>query len=345
MKRTNGILILLVILSLVLLAGSACGQKQQDSGQEVEGPAAEEQVEDQKVVNLGIIQLVEHPSLDAARQGFLDVLAENGYQEGDNLKVALKNAQADMSIAQSIAQQFAQDAPDLILAIATPAAQAMAQATQEIPILITAVTDPVGAKLAESLERPGRNVTGTSDYFSVKEQILLLKEIVPQAARIGLMYNSGEQNSVVQAEEVKAVAEELSLEVVEATPTNSGEVLQAAQSLIGKVDAIYVPTDNTVVSALEAVIKVSYENDIPMFPGEGDSVRRGGLATVGVDYYKLGRQTGEKALQILQGANPAEIPIDVQSDFSITVNLKAAKEMNVTVPQSVLDRASELIEE
>jgi putative ABC transport system substrate-binding protein len=338
MKRLSGILVLLLILSLVPFALVGCGQKQ-DSSQGAPAP------EDKKVVNLGIIQLVEHPSLDAARQGFLDILQENGYQEGDNLKVVFKNAQADMSIAQSIAQQFAQDSPDLILAIATPAAQAMAQATQEIPILITAVTDPVGAKLAESLERPGKNVTGTSDYFSVKEQILLLKEIVPHGTRIGLMYNSGEQNSVVQAEEVKAVAQELSLAVVEATPTNSSEVLQAAQSLIGKVDAIYVPTDNTVVSALEAVMKVSYENHIPMFPGEGDSVKRGGLATVGVDYYKLGRQTGEKALQILEGANPAEIPIDVQSDFSITVNLKAAKEMNVTVPQHILDRASEVVNE
>ncbi|HHX51013.1 MAG TPA: sugar ABC transporter substrate-binding protein, partial [Clostridia bacterium] len=181
MKRLSGILVLLLILSLVPFALVGCGQKQ-DSSQGAPAP------ENKKVVNLGIIQLVEHPSLDAARQGFLDILQENGYQEGDNLKVVFKNAQADMSIAQSIAQQFAQDSPDLILAIATPAAQAMAQATQEIPILITAVTDPVGAKLAESLERPGKNVTGTSDYFSVKEQILLLKEIVPHGTRIGLMY-------------------------------------------------------------------------------------------------------------------------------------------------------------
>lgn len=335
------ILALTLVLGLMLVSVVGCGQSSQTGTSDT---AADEAQEEGKLVTLGIIQYVAHPSLDAAREGFLDVLKENGYEEGVNLQVVHKDAQADMTIAQSIAQQFAQDEPDLILAIATPTAQAMANATKDIPILITAVTDPVAAQLAESLERPGGNVTGTSDYVSIAAQLELLQQILPDAQSIGLIYNSGEQNSIVQAEEVKKYAAEHGLTVVEATPTNSSEVLQAAQSLVGKVDAIYVPTDNTVVSALEAVVKVSYENQLPMFPGEGDSVARGGVATTGVDYYKLGRQTGEQALKILAGANPAEVPIETQKDLAVIVNLDAAKQVGIEIPQSILDQAVEIIE-
>ena len=336
---------LLLIIGLLLGGVMGCGQSQQspapDPGEQAATPAEEEG----KLVTLGIIQFVAHPSLDAAREGFLDVLRENGYEDGSGLQVIHKDAQADMSIVQTIAQQFAQDEPDLILAIATPTAQAMANATKDIPILITAVTDPVSASLVESMDKPGGNVTGTSDYVSIAAQLELLQQIVPEAKNIGLIYNSGEQNSIVQADEVKKYAAEKGLNVVEATPTNSSEVLQAAQSLVGKVDAIYVPTDNTVVSALEAVVKVSYDNQIPMFPGEGDSVVRGGIATAGVNYYRLGRQTGEQALKILAGVNPAEIPVETQTEMSVIVNLKAAETVGIEIPQSVIDQAIEIIEE
>lgn len=335
---------LTLVLGLMLVSVVGCGQSSGTGTSDTAASTASETKEEGKLVTLGIIQYVAHPSLDAAREGFLDVLKENGYEEGVNLQVVHKDAQADMTIAQSIAQQFAQDEPDLVLAIATPTAQAMANATKDIPILITAVTDPVAAQLAESLERPGGNVTGTSDYVSIAAQLELLQQIMPDAQSIGLIYNSGEQNSIVQAEEVKKYAAEHGLTVVEATPTNSSEVLQAAQSLVGKVDAIYVPTDNTVVSALEAVVKVSYENQLPMFPGEGDSVARGGVATTGVDYYKLGRQTGEQALKILAGADPAEIPVETQKDLAVIVNLNAAKEVGIEIPQSILDQAVEIIE-
>ncbi|NLL18205.1 MAG: ABC transporter substrate-binding protein [Clostridia bacterium] len=336
---------LLLIIGLLLGGVMGCGQSQESAtpgaGTESTGTADKEE----RLVTLGIIQYVAHPSLDAAREGFLDVLKENGYEEGSNLRVVHKDAQADMSIAQTIAQQFAQDEPDLILAIATPTAQAMANATKDIPILITAVTDPVSASLVESMDKPGGNVTGTSDYVSIAAQLELLQQIVPEVKNIGLIYNSGEQNSIVQADEVKKYAAEKGLNVVEATPTNSSEVLQAAQSLVGKVDAIYVPTDNTVVSALEAVVKVSYDNQIPMFPGEGDSVVRGGIATAGVNYYRLGRQTGEQALKILAGVNPAEIPVETQTEMSVIVNLKAAETVGIEIPQSVIDQAIEIIEE
>lgn len=344
--KVRRILVCMMVLGLALFGVAGCGGQSSSTGTPGDntGGAPEGIQEEQKLVTLGIIQFVAHPSLDAARQGFLDVLKENGYEEGVNLQVVHKDAQADMTIAQSIAQQFAQDQPDLILAIATPTAQAMANATKDIPILITAVTDPVSARLVESLERPGGNVTGTSDYVSIAAQLDFVRQVLPELQRIGLIYNSGEQNSIVQAEEVKQYAAEHGLTVVEATPTNSSEVLQAAQSLVGKVDAIYVPTDNTVVSALEAVVKVSYENRIPMFPGEGDSVARGGVATVGVDYYRLGRQTGEQALKVLAGAEPAEIPVETQADLGVIVNLSAAAQVGIEIPQSILDQTVEIIE-
>jgi putative ABC transport system substrate-binding protein len=328
------------VVAMAALAFGLAGCSRGEEAADASGEAASEQA-----VRLGIIQYVEHPSLDIARQGFLDVLAENGYPEGDRLKVTYRNAQADMSIAQSIAQQFAEDKPDLILAIATPTAMAMANATRETPILITAVTDPVDAKLIQSMEKPGTNVTGTSDYISIEEQIRLVQRIVPGVQKLGLIYNNGEQNSVVQAQEVKNIAEKLKMQVVEATPNNSSEVLQAAQSLVGKVDAIFVPTDNTVVSGLEAVIKVANENNIPLFVGESDSVKRGALATIGVDYYELGRKTGEKALQVLEGVNPAAIPVETQSDYAISINLKAAQEMAVQVPDEIIRAAKEVYNE
>ncbi len=298
-----------------------------------------------EMIRIGIIQFATHPSLDATREGFLDVLKANGYEEGKQLDVVIKNGEGDQPTIRSIAQQFAEDEFNLILAIATPAAQAMANVTDETPILITAVTDPVGAKLVESMDKPNTNVTGTSDYVSISTQLELATAIVPEIETLGVIYNSGEENSLVQVDEVKRYAEDNQLTVIEATPTNSSEVLQAAQSLIGRVDAIYVPTDNTVVSAFEGVVKVCHEENIPLFPGEGDSVARGGLATAGVDYYKLGEKTGKQALKIIQGESPANIPVETQDEVSVIVNLKVAELVNVDVPQEILDKAVEIITE
>lgn len=298
-----------------------------------------------KSIRLGIIQYATHPSLDAAREGFLDALKANGYEDGDKLAITLANGEGDQPTIRSIAQQFSEDEFDLILAIATPAAQAMANAAKETPILITAVTDPVSAGLVETLEKPNTNVTGTSDYVSVHTQLDMVRQIVPEAVRLGVIYNSGEENSQVQVEEVKAYAKDHGLTVIEATPTNSSEVLQAAQSLVGKVDAIYVPTDNTAVSGMEAIVKVCNEEKIPLFPAEGDSVARGGLASAGVDYYRLGKQTGEQALAIINGENPGDIPVEIQEEVSVIVNLNTARTVGVSIPQAVLDIAVDIIDE
>ena len=206
----------------------------------------------QESFRIGIAQITEHPALDAARAGFIDGMEELGYVAGENVQYDLYSAQGDMSIAQTIAQKLVIDDVDLILAIATPMAQTVANATDSIPILFTAVTDPVVAGLVDSIEEPGGNVTGTSDLTPVAEQLDLLAKLVPKAKRLGIVYNPGEANSVVQVDIAKAKAKELGLTVVEATANNSGAVFQAAQSLIGRVDAIYVPTDNTVASAMES---------------------------------------------------------------------------------------------
>lgn len=293
-------------------------------------------------LRIGITQIVEHPSLDAARGGFIDRMQELGYTD---VVYDIQSAQGDLGTATTIAQKFANDNLDLILAIATPTAQATAHVIKDVPILITAVTDPVEAGLVESLERPGTNVTGTSDLTPVRMQLELLQELVPSVRRVGIVYNAGEVNSVIQVNLAKDAAQQLGLTIVEATAANASEVMQAAQSLVGRVDALYVQTDNTVVSALESVVLVAERNRLPLLVGEESSVELGGLATLGIDYYKLGQQTADIAHRVLQGENPAEIPIEYQEEMSVVINLAAARRMNVTIPQSILDRAARVITE
>ncbi|BAS28531.1 ABC transporter substrate-binding protein [Limnochorda pilosa] len=289
-------------------------------------------------VRVGVIQIVEHPSLDQARQGFLDRMAELGYM----VRADYQNAQGDMATAQIIARRLAGANPDLILAIATPTAQAAAQATSSIPILITAVTDAQAAGLVQSNERPGTNVTGTSDLNPVDQQLALIPRLDPSARRVGVLYNAGEANSLVQVEWARKAAGDLGLTLVEATVASSSEVLQAAQSLVGRVDALYVPTDNTVVSALESVIQVAEQSKLPMVVGEPDSVARGGLITVGIDYYELGRQTAEMADQVLKGADPAQMPIQYQANPRLVVNPAAAERMGVRLPEELLAQAEQV---
>lgn len=296
------------------------------------------------VIRIGIMQIVEHPALDASRNGFIQRLAELGFEEGKNTEFSIQNAQGDMAIAQSIAGNFVSEDVDMILAIATPTAQAAAKATQDIPIVITAVTDPVAAGLANSIERPGTNVTGTSDLTPVRKQLELLKRISPLAARVGVIYNAGETNSLVQVDIARETARNLGLQLVEVTVSSSSGVYEAAQSLVGRVDAVYVPTDNTVVSALESVIKVGEDFKIPVIVGEVDGVRRGALATIGIDYYVLGTQTADMAAKILKGEKePKDIPIEYLEDIQIALNLAAADKMSAEIPQDLIDDAYEVI--
>ncbi len=326
-------------LSLVLALGLAgCGGTAPSTSETPQGTG--QGSSEEKQVKIGIIQIVEHPALDAARQGFLDTLKANGYEEGKNLKLVYQNAQNDQSMLNSIAQQFATSDLDLILAIATPSAQAMASATDEIPILITAVTDPVEAKLVDSMDKPGGNISGTTDMNPIKEQLDLLKKLVPAAKTVGVIYNAAEVNSEVQVRIVKEEAPALGLEIVEATVSSSADVLQAAQSLIGKVNAIYVPTDNMVVSAAQSVVQVANENKIPLISGESSVVDAGGLGTIGINYTNLGAQTGEMALRILDGAKPADMPVEGQKNFDIVLNQEAIDLLGIEVPADIKSKAT-----
>ena len=229
------------------------------------------------------------------------------------------------------------------MAVATPTAQAVANTTKDIPILITAVTDPVSAKLIESNDKPGTNVTGTTDMNPVKDQLKLIKDIVPNAKKVGIIYNSSEVNSQVQVKIADEAAPELSLKLTKVTVTASSEVMQAAQSLAGRVDAIYLPTDNMVISSLASVVKVAEANKIPVISGESESVASGALATVGIDYYKLGQTTGDMALRVIKGEKPQDMAIEKQEGTELVLNLKAAKNMGVTVPESIISKAKNVI--
>lgn len=286
--------------------------------------------------SIGITQITTHPSLDAAREGFKKAFEDAGLE----VKFDEQNAQGDQATATSIASKFAGADLDLVLAIATPSAQAAAQAITGTPILFTAVTDPVSAQLVDSLDKPGSNVTGTTDMNPVADQISLVKQFAPGAKSVGIIYSSGEVNSEVQVELAKEAAGKEGLEVVETTVTNSSEVQQAAQDLASKVDAIYVPTDNTVVSAFASVVQSAEDAKIPLIAGEGDSVANGGLATYGIDYFELGRQTGEMAIKILtEKADPATMPVQSQSEYALTVNTTTLKAIGLEMPTALADKA------
>lgn len=291
-------------------------------------------------VNVGIVQLVEHEALDAANKGFVEGLASKGYKEGQNITFDKQNAQADQSNLQNIAHRFVNNKVDLICAIATPAAQTVANVTSDIPIVATAVTDYKMAKLVKDNDKPGTNVTGTTDMNPVADQLDLLVKLVPNAKTIGAIYCSSEVNSQLQVEILKKAAAAKGITVKEATVSTVNDIQQAAHSLVGSVQAIYVPTDNVLASAMPTLISVTDEAKLPVICGEGGLVRAGGLATLGVDYYKLGFQTGEMAADILSGkAKPAEMAIQAQKEFKPVINMKSAAKIGLTIPEELLKDA------
>lgn len=293
---------------------------------------------------VSVTAIVEHPALDAVRDGVRDRLEEAGYKTGENLDFTYESAQGNTATAAQIAREFAGSGPDVIVPISTPSAQSAAAATRDIPIVFSAVTDPLSSGLVESNDAPGGNITGVSDLTPISDHVSLIKELVPSAESIGFVYNPGEANSVVLLELFKEAAEEQGVDVVEGPAHKSSEVQAAARSLVGEADAMYVPTDNTIVSALESLIAVAEENDLPLVSGDTDSVERGTLASVGFDYYELGKKTGEVVLRVLDGENPGEIPVSYAQGTDLVVNRKAAEAMGVELPDAVVQRASKVIE-
>ena len=337
MKRKLGAISALIgSLSLVLAGCSAGGSA---DSQEGSGAGAGETTQSDSY-NIGIAEFVSHPSLDASVKGFKAALTEAGL----DVTYDEQNPQGDQGTAASVASKFATQDLDLVLAVATPMAQALAQSVTNVPVLFTAVTDPVAAQLVASNEAPGANVTGTTDLNPVADQIDLVKKVLPDAKKVGIIYSSGEINSQVQVDLAKEEAAKQGLEVVEQTITNSSEVVQAAQTL-GDVDAIYVPTDNMVVSALESLLQVAETSGQLVVVAEADSVSRGGALTYGLDYEKLGYQTGQMAVKILtEGADPASMPVEGQDQPQLVVNPAAAERMGTPLPQELIDSADLVIE-
>lgn len=289
-----------------------------------------------KVIKIGIIQLVEHPALDKNREGFIDGLKDAGYIDGQNISLDIHNAQGDQGNCVTIANKLVNDKDDLIFAIATPAAQAVANLTKDIPILVSSVTDPESAKLVESNSRPGTNVSGTSDLTPVAQQIKLLKSAFPNAKTVGLMFCSSEQNSLFQIDLAKKACEAEGLAYIEGSVSNSNEIQQVTQSLVGKVDAIYIPTDNMLAAGMATVAMVANQNKIPTIVGEDGMVQSGGLCTYGVNYYELGKQTAAMAVEILKnGANPADMPIQYLEKCDFSKNEATEKALGITLPSNL----------
>ncbi|WP_336652382.1 MULTISPECIES: ABC transporter substrate-binding protein [unclassified Leucobacter] len=330
--RNRKALALLGLAATATLALSACS-----SPAGGEGSGSEQ-------TTVGISQFVQAPPLDAAVKGFKAALADAGYTEGENIKYIEQNANGEVPTATTIAQTLANDNPDLVLAVATPSAQAAMQNITEVPVLFTAVTDPVAADLVKSDKKPGGNVTGTSDMNPVADQIDLITEINPDAKTVGVVYSSGEVNSEVQVELARKAAEERGMKLVEQTVTNANELKQATEAL-GDVDAIYTPSDNLVIAGLGSIIGVAEDRGILVVGADSEHVKGGAVVTLGIDYEKLGYQTGEMAVRILkEGADPATMAVETSKDLELTVNLEAAKRLGVEVPQALVERASNVIE-
>lgn len=291
---------------------------------------------------IGISQLVQHPALDAATEGFQRAFEEAGI----DVEFDVQNANGEQSTAVTIAQTFASDADiDLVLAVATPAAQAAATAITDRPVLFTAVTDPVAAELVESNEAPGGNITGTTDMQPVADQIALIKEIDPEASTVGIIYASGEVNSQIQVDLAQEAADGLGIELKTATVTTVNDIPDALASL-GDVDALYVPTDNMLVSGIDALMQFAESNQLLVVTGDSGPVEESGaVATLGLDYEKLGFQTGEMAVKVLtEGADPATMAVEAQTEFNLIVNKSGAEALGVEIPQAVLDKAATVIE-
>ena len=293
-----------------------------------------------KTVTVAVSQIVEHPALDATRQGLLDGLKAKGYVDGQNLKFEYKTAQGNPAIAVQIAREFVGEKPDVLVGIATPTAQALVAMTRSIPVVFTAVTDPVGAKLVKTMQHPGKNVTGLSDLSPVEQHVELIKELMPNVKTIGAVYNPGEANAVSLMELLKVAAAKNGLKVVEATALKSADVQSATQAIAEKSDIIYALIDNTVASAIEAMVGAANQVKTPVFGAATSYVDRGAIASLGFDYYQIGLQTADYVVDILNGKKPGDLDVRVATGSDLVINKTAADKLGFTIPQAILDRAT-----
>ena len=332
MKKS--LVLMVSLLVLLLLSVTGCSSSQKDD--------AATDKENTKQLKIGIVQIVEHPSLDTIREACVAQLAKDGFKDGENIIIDYQNAQNDQTNLKTICQKFANNKYDMIIAIATPSAQAAVGETSDIPIVFSACTDPVGSGLVTNLEKPGKNVTGTSDAVSAEKIMELAKRITPNIKTIGALYSSSETNSISVVKNLKEYAQKNGMTVVEATITNSSEAQQAASSLAGKVDAMFSPIDNTVASAMPIVAQVANKAKIPFYVGADSMVKDGGLATYGINYTVLGQETANMAAEILNGKKPGDIAVKTMTDMDIYINQVTADAIGVKIPDDVQKEAAQV---
>ena len=298
---------------------------------------------EKKVAKVGVLQFVSHPSLDLIYKGIQDGLAEEGYKD-DQLKIDFMNSEGDQSKVATMSKQLVANGNDLVVGIATPAAQGLASATKDLPVIMAAITDPVGANLVQNLEKPGGNITGVSDHNPAQQQVELIKALTPNVKTIGALYSSSEDNSKTQVEEFKAYAEKAGLTVETFAVPSTNEIASTVNVMTSKVDAIWVPIDNTIASAFSTVVSSNQSAKKPIYPSATAMVEAGGLASVVVDQHDLGVATGKMIAQVLKGAKPADTPVNVFSTGKSVINKKIAQELGITIPESVLKEAGQVIE-
>lgn len=333
------------LMIAVPLLFSACGGQGSSGGAspKPEG-TGESKPEQTQTVKVGIAQLVEHPSLDAIREGFLAALKDNGYEDGKNMELDYQNAQNEPPNNLSIAQKMAGDKKDLILSIATSTSQAIVQQVKDTPVLFAGVSDPLGAKLISNMDKPGGNVSGSADYNP--EAIVKLMDFIaaefPDVKTVGSVVNEGEPNSVVMIDKAEEALKKHDIKLIRRAATNTSEVKQAAESLVGNADAIFIALDNTVVSAADAIIQVANDKKIPFFSSDRDTVEKGAIATYGFKYYDHGYQAGEMAVEILKnGANPGDMKVTLPDKLDLIINVEAAKNQGVEITDSMRNKVQD----
>lgn len=329
--RKNILFIIMTIIAMTLLVG--CNSNTDDNEKETKAKT------ENKMIEIGEVQVTEYFGLDLSREGFRDALKSRGYKEGENINIDYKNAQSDQTIGKNIAESFAADKKDLIHAVATPVAQASYNATKDIPIAVTAVTDPVDAGIVKSVEKSGTNVFGMSDMVPMKSQFELIEKFFPDAKTIGIVYSSSDANSSVKVKEAKRIANDFDFEIIAQGATTTNDVGQTAESLLGKIDVLYVPTDSTVIPAMPIIIEKSLEKNIPIIPEEKGQIELGALAAEGIDFYKLGYETGLMAADVLDGkSKPQDMPVKILEDRDIYVNKDTLKALNLEIPEELKEK-------
>ncbi|WDN57933.1 ABC transporter substrate-binding protein [Streptococcus parasuis] len=333
MMKNKNLLATIIALTVMVVVALFLTQKEQNNS-----------TNSTEKVKIGVLQFVTHDSLDEIYKGIKAGLEEGGYTTTENLSIDFMNAEGDQSQVQTMSKKLVDNGNELLIGIATPAAQGLANATAELPIIMGAVTDPVGANLVTDLKNPGGNITGVSDQTPVADTVSLIKEITPDAKTIGVLYSSNEDNSIIQVAEFKAAAEEAGYTVLEYAVASSNELASTVEVASSKVDALFTPVDNTVASAFSTVVSVANKSKTPIFTSVEDMVEGGGIASVTLSQYDLGVATGKMTAKILDGANPADTPVQIFNEGTVVVNQKVAKELGITLSDDVINQASKVIE-